>query len=103
MTKYPPVMVGALLAIACQTTPAAPTAIPAGATSSAVTSAGAGATAATWRRIADIPTGRSEIAVAVSGQQSKIFVIGGFGGPERVEWYDLARASWERALELADA
>lgn len=85
MAKHLPVMVGALLAIACQPTPAAPSAIPiATATSSAVTSTGA--TAATWKRIADIPTGRSEIAVAVSGQQSKIFVIGGFGGPERVEW-----------------
>ena len=97
MTNHLPIMVGVLLAIACQTTPAVPTAIPAGATSSAVTNAGP---AATWKRIADIPTGRSEIAVAVSGQQSKIFVIGGFGGPERVEWYDLARGSWERAPDL---
>lgn len=55
---------------------------------------------AAWRRIADIPTGRSEVAAAVSQQQSKVFVIGGFGGPGRVERYDPAADRWERAPDL---
>jgi hypothetical protein len=54
---------------------------------------------AAWRRIADIPTARSEIAAAV-WQQSKVFVIGGQGGPERVEWYDATADRWERAPDL---
>lgn len=53
-----------------------------------------------WRRIADIPTGRSEVAAAVSMQQSKVFVVGGFGGPQRVELYDAVADRWERAPDL---
>jgi non-specific serine/threonine protein kinase len=33
-------------------------------------------------------------------QQSKVFVIGGFGGPQRVELYDAAADRWERAPDL---
>ncbi len=36
----------------------------------------------------------------MSQQQSKVFVIGGFGGPERVERYDAAADRWERAPDL---
>src|SRR5258705_10208173 len=59
-----------------------------------------GSGSASWRRIADIPTGRSEVAAAVSQQLGKVFVIGGFGGPERVELYDPATDRWERAADL---
>jgi len=55
---------------------------------------------ATWRRIADIPTARSEVAAAVSEQQSRVFVIGGAGGPERVELYDAATDRWGSAPDL---
>jgi non-specific serine/threonine protein kinase len=55
---------------------------------------------AAWRGIADIPTARSEVAAAVSQQLSKVFVIGGFGGPSRVELYDAEVDRWTRAPDL---
>jgi N-acetylneuraminic acid mutarotase len=36
----------------------------------------------------------------VSQQLSKVFVIGGFGGPDRVELYDSAADGWTRAPDL---
>ena len=86
--------------VACQSAPATTGATPAAASATASALATSAATAAAWKRIADIPTGRSEIAAAVSEQQSKVFVIGGSGGPQRVEFYDLATARWERAPDL---
>ena len=56
--------------------------------------------AAGWRRVADIPTPRSEIATAASQQQGRIFVIGGAGGPDRVERYDPATDRWDRGADL---
>lgn len=97
-------MLAATLVVACQSTPPSSTAHPGPSSTPAAASAAAsaavtGAVTAGWRRIADIPTGRSELAVAVS-QQSKVFVIGGFGGPERVERYDAETDRWERAADL---
>src|SRR5438034_4759 len=56
--------------------------------------------AATWRRIADIPTPRSELATAVSEQLGRVFTIGGAGGPARVERYDPAADRWDQAPDL---
>lgn len=53
-----------------------------------------------WRRIADIPTPRSEVAAATALQDSTFLVIGGFGGPDRVESYDDATGRWERMPDL---
>ena len=55
---------------------------------------------AMWRRIADIPTARSEVAAVLAQQQRKVFVIGGFGGPDRVERYDATTDRWDRAPDL---
>ena len=52
-----------------------------------------------WRRLADIPTPRSEVAAAVY-QQDKVYVIGGFGGPDRVERYDAVTGRWDRIADL---
>ena len=57
------------------------------------------AATAAWRRIADIPTPRSEVAAAVS-HGSIVFVIGGQGGPQRVERYDATADRWDRAPDL---
>lgn len=51
-----------------------------------------------WSRIADIPTPRSEVAAAVF--ESKIYVVGGFGGTNVVERYDPATRRWERLPDL---
>lgn len=56
-----------------------------------------------WRRIADIPTPRSEVAVAAADQEHSFFVIGGFGGPDRVESYDDATGRWARGPDLPTA
>ncbi len=102
---HPLIAAAVVVLVACQP-PAVQGPTPTAATASAVTTASAsavasaGATAAAWKRIADIPTGRSEVAVAASPQQSKVFVIGGSGGPERVELYDLASGRWERGPDL---
>lgn len=53
-----------------------------------------------WRRIADIPTPRSELAVAVSEQLGRVFTIGGAGGLDRVERYDPSTDHWDRAPDL---
>ena len=51
-----------------------------------------------WRRIADIPTPRSEVAaVAFRGG---VWVIGGFGGGNVVERYDPGLDRWSRAADL---
>ena len=80
------------------TTPLA--AVTAATTAQAGTSAVASPSAATaWRRIADLPTPRSEVAAAVS-HGSIVFVIGGQGGPQRVERYDATAERWDRAPDL---
>jgi non-specific serine/threonine protein kinase len=87
----------ALVAIACTANAPAPSsaatasAPPSGATS------GTG-TAATWRRIADIPTGRSEVAAAAF--RGGVYVIGGFGGGRVVERYAPDTNAWTRAPDL---
>lgn len=52
-----------------------------------------------WRRIADIPTGRSKAAVAFS-ERSGVYVVGGLGGPTRVERYNPKTGLWERLPDL---
>ncbi len=60
-------------------------------------SASSGSAAAlAWRRIADIPTGRSEVAATVF--RSDVYVIGGFGGGRVVEIFDGQR--WRRGPDL---
>jgi N-acetylneuraminic acid mutarotase len=96
----------ALVAIAC--TPNAPSSSPsAGSIASTVPTASAGGAtsgttgspaAATWRRIADIPSARSEVAaVAFRGA---VYVIGGFGSGNRVERYEVGADRWSRIADL---
>src|SRR6266545_696299 len=60
-------------------------------------SAPSGSTAAlAWRRIADIPTGRSEVAATVF--RNEVYVMGGFGGGRVVEIFDGQR--WRRGPDL---
>src|SRR5919201_6593185 len=56
-------------------------------------SAPASSGAVTWRRIADIPTPRSEVAAAVF--RGVAYVVGGFGGGNVVETFAADR--WSRA------
>ena len=49
-----------------------------------------------WRRIPDIPTGRSE--VAATAFRDEVYVIGGFGGGRVVEIFDGRR--WRRGPDL---
>jgi len=49
-----------------------------------------------WRRIADIPTPRSEVAATVF--RDEVYVIGGFGGGRVVEIFDGQR--WRRGPDL---
>src|SRR5712691_9220995 len=49
-----------------------------------------------WRRIADIPTARSEVAATVF--RDEVYVIGGFGGGRVVEIFDGQR--WRRGPDL---
>jgi non-specific serine/threonine protein kinase len=58
--------------------------------------ASASPTTLAWRRIADIPTPRSEVAAAVL--RDEVYVIGGFGGGRVVEIYDGQR--WRRGPDL---
>ena len=55
-----------------------------------------GSSALAWRRIPDIPTGRSEVAATVF--QGEVYVIGGFGGGRVVEIFDGQR--WRRGPDL---
>src|SRR3989475_4202863 len=96
-------VLAASLVIGCQSVPAASSPAPPGPTATAAGAsplASAGAPTAAWRRITDIPTARSEVAAVVAQQQSRVFVIGGFRGPDRVERYDPAADRWERAPDL---
>jgi non-specific serine/threonine protein kinase len=64
---------------------------------SSVASAPTAPTAAlAWRRIPDIPTGRSE--VAATAFRNDVYVIGGFGGGRVVEIFDGQR--WRRGPDL---
>lgn len=51
-----------------------------------------------WRRIPDIPTPRSEVATAE--HQGNVYVVGGFGGRDRVERYVDVESRWERVADL---
>ena len=95
------------LLLACQAAPGAstPTAAPQTATAPGVTAtpaAGAGGAPATagWKRVADIPTPRSEVAASEGHQSWTFFVIGGFGGLDRVEEYDDSTGRWQRMPDL---
>src|SRR2546427_3486536 len=89
----------ALALAACADPPASlGTPHPAASRTEAVGAATATAPSA-WRRLADIPTPRSEVAAAVY-QQEKVYVIGGFGGPDRVERYDAVTRRWDRIADL---
>jgi hypothetical protein len=55
-----------------------------------------GSTALAWRRIPDIPTGRSE--VAATAFRNQVYVVGGFGGARVVEIFDGQR--WRRGPDL---
>src|SRR5712692_461701 len=89
--------VGLVLLVSCSTTPppAASFAIP---IATATTAAAATVTAPpmAWRRIADIPTPRSEVAAAVF--RENVYVIGGFGGGRVVEVFD--GQSWRKGPDL---
>jgi N-acetylneuraminic acid mutarotase len=62
----------------------------------AVSSVPTGSSALAWRRIPDIPTGRSEVAATVF--RNEVYVIGGFGGARVVEIFDGQR--WRRGPDL---
>src|SRR5688572_30880280 len=64
--------------------------------SPAVSSAPSGSLALAWRRIPDIPTGRSE--VAATAFRNQVYVIGGFGGARVVEIFD--GQHWRRGPDL---
>src|SRR2546425_3701660 len=87
----------ALALVACGPGEHPGTAAPAPSRSAATTTSSAAPRA--WRRLADIPTPRSEVAAAVY-QQDKVYVIGGFGGPDRVERYDAVTGRWDRIADL---
>ena len=72
------------------------TASPSVSTSPGGSSAPSGTSALAWRRIPDIPTGRSEVAATVF--RNEVYVIGGFGGPRVVEIFDGQR--WRRGPDL---
>ena len=86
----------------CGPTASAPIATAAGTAAivSAPATPRATAEAGAWRRVADIPTARSEVAAVASDQLGRVFVIGGQGGPQRVELYDPAADRWERGPDL---
>jgi N-acetylneuraminic acid mutarotase len=63
-----------------------------------VSSTPPGPITASWRRIADIPTARSEVAAVLF--RGGIYVIGGFGGGNIVERYDMSLDRWSRAPDL---
>src|SRR2546425_12960067 len=77
----------ALALVACGPGEHPGTAAPAPSRSAATTTSSAAPRA--WRRLADIPTPRSEVAAAVY-QQDKVYVIGGVGAPDRVGSYEAA-------------
>ncbi|TMF65095.1 MAG: hypothetical protein E6I20_06555 [Chloroflexi bacterium] len=86
----------ALAAVACQPIEVAPSSgtpptEPATRASVGAPSSSPAGSPAQWRRIADIPTPRSEVAADV---------IGGFGGADRVERYDAATGRWDRLADL---
>lgn len=88
----------ALLLLACSANVAPPASPSPTGTSAAIASASRSAApsatgGAAWRRLGDIPTGRSEVATAVL--RDSIFVVGGFGGGRTVEVYLTDRsAGW---------
>lgn len=70
--------------------------IPVSATPAASPAPSAANAALAWRRIADIPTARSEVAATVF--RDVVYVIGGSGGGRVVETFDGQR--WRRAPDL---
>lgn len=64
----------------------------------AVTSSAPASAVEGWRRIADIPTARSEVAAGVF--RNAIYVVGGSGGANVVERYVPGEARWEEVPDL---
>src|SRR5262249_57683516 len=54
-----------------------------------------------WRTAAPLPSSRTE--VTGTALEGRVYVIGGFGGPERVEAYDPAADRWEGRAPLPAA
>ncbi|HEX9494918.1 MAG TPA: kelch repeat-containing protein [Candidatus Limnocylindria bacterium] len=88
----------ACVAVACTATTPAPPRTTAAPTADAVTRAASASPGPGWRRIADIPTPRSEVGAVAS--RLGIYVVGGLGGPDVVERYDPVAAKWERVTTL---
>lgn len=80
--------------VACQA-PAAPASGTPASSAAVSVAPGTAQPASAWRRIADIPTPRSEVAAAAF--RGLVFVIGGFGGPQVVERFG---SSWSRVSSL---
>lgn len=86
-------LIGLMLA-ACTGPVAVPPSSPTpsgGALATSSPTASASAAARTWRRIADIPTGRSEVAAVTF--RGSLYVVGGFGGGDVVESFSSDRWS----------
>jgi len=86
----------AILASSCSSPIATPAASSTATAASPATSPVSTLAAAGWRRIADIPTPRSEVAATIF--RGNVYVIGGFGGGNVVEIFDGQR--WTRAPDL---
>jgi N-acetylneuraminic acid mutarotase len=74
-----------LLLMACQPIDGEPARTSTFGSSASPSAAATGTAAAAWRRVADIPTGRSEVASAVF--RGVVYVVGGFGGGNVAETY----------------
>jgi len=51
-----------------------------------------------WRELAPIPLARSELGVAVIG--TDIYIVGGFGGGDRVDRFDTVTGTWHHVADL---
>jgi len=88
-----------IVVVSCQTATPSVTGSPAPPGTDAIRSiAVATATVVAWRRLADIPTPRSEVAAAAAA--GRIYIIGGFGGGTIVERYDPGTDRWDRGPSL---
>ena len=59
-----------------------------------------------WRVLADLPPGAGHEYAAITGQQSKVYLVGGRSKDGRslrsVFCYDLATASWSRLPDMKE-
>lgn len=54
-----------------------------------------------WVTLPSIPLARSELAAAVIG--TRIYVVGGFGGGERVDRFETTTGIWQQVADLPEA